>query len=152
MDISFAIDPEVVFPLVIVPSSFAALQPGEAVGPYPAGAVGGPSYSDFPPPAFPVGPYPVPAAAYGNPAPDPTQHANITSGYNNQWPQQAAPYGFPTAALLSSSVQHQAPTAPHLFQQGTEPPPYMSLFPPPSYIYGGTGSDHKGELQKEHKS
>ncbi|XP_075955491.1 arrestin domain-containing protein 3-like [Anarhichas minor] len=162
LDISFAVDPEVVFPLVIVPSGFAALQPGGAVGPYPAGAagpypagaggpyparaggpypagsvgpypagaVGAPSYSDFPPPAFPIGPYPVPAGsgAYGYPAPDPTQYANISSGYNNQWPQQAAPYGFPTAA--SSSVQPQAPTAPPLFQQGQEPPPYMSPFSP----------------------
>lgn len=138
LDISFAIDPEVVFPLVIVPSGLAALQPGGAVGPYPAGAggpypagaVGAPSYSDFPPPAFPIGPYPVPtgSGAYGYPAPDPTQYANISSGYNSQWPQQAAPYGFPTAA--SSSVQPQAPTAPPLFQQGEEPPPYMSPFSP----------------------
>ncbi|XP_068559975.1 arrestin domain-containing protein 3-like [Cebidichthys violaceus] len=193
LDISFAIDPEVVFPLVIVPSGFAALQPSGAVGPYPAGAVGpypagavgpypagavgpypagavgpypagavgpypagavgpypagavgpypagavgpypagavgAPSYSDFPPPAFPIGPYPVPAAsgAYGYPTPDPTQYANISSGYNNQWPQQA-PYGFPTA--VSSSVQPQAPTAPPLFQQGQEPPAYMSPFSP----------------------
>ncbi|XP_042338723.1 arrestin domain-containing protein 2-like, partial [Plectropomus leopardus] len=59
LDIKFAFDPEVVFPLVIVPSSFAALQPDEGVGPYPAGAAGGQSYSDFPPSAFPVGPYPV---------------------------------------------------------------------------------------------
>uniref|UniRef100_A0A3Q2VCC3 Arrestin domain-containing protein 3-like n=1 Tax=Haplochromis burtoni TaxID=8153 RepID=A0A3Q2VCC3_HAPBU len=34
LDISFAFDPEVVFPLVIVPSRYAAIQPGEAVGPH----------------------------------------------------------------------------------------------------------------------
>ncbi|XP_037634780.1 arrestin domain-containing protein 3-like [Sebastes umbrosus] len=49
LDISFAIGPAVVFPLVIIPASFATLQPGEALGPYPAGA---PNYSDFPSPAF----------------------------------------------------------------------------------------------------
>ncbi|XP_013769819.1 arrestin domain-containing protein 3-like [Pundamilia nyererei] len=37
LDISFAFDPEVVFPLVIVPSRCAAIQPGEAVGAYPPG-------------------------------------------------------------------------------------------------------------------
>ncbi|XP_039875600.1 arrestin domain-containing protein 3-like [Simochromis diagramma] len=37
LDISFAFDPEVVFPLVIVPSRYAAIQPGEAVGPHPPG-------------------------------------------------------------------------------------------------------------------
>ncbi|XP_006784162.1 arrestin domain-containing protein 3-like isoform X2 [Neolamprologus brichardi] len=47
VDISFATDPEVVFPLVIVPPSFAAFQPGEALGPYPPGTAGAPSYSDF---------------------------------------------------------------------------------------------------------
>uniref|UniRef100_A0A8C9XB76 Arrestin domain-containing protein 3-like n=1 Tax=Sander lucioperca TaxID=283035 RepID=A0A8C9XB76_SANLU len=123
LDISFAIDPQVVFPLVIVPSSFARPYP---VGPYSAGA---PSYSDFPPPAFPIGPYPVPAGsgAYGYPAPDPTQNGTI-SGCNNQWPQQAPPCGFSTAA--SSIMQQQAPTAPPLVQQGEDPPSYMSLFLP----------------------
>lgn len=141
LDISFAIDPEVRFPLVIVPYRFATLQSGEAVGPYPAGAVGAPSYSDFPPPAFPAGPYPVPAApgAYGYPAPDPTQHAN-TSDFNNQWPQQVTPYSFSAAAFPPSLVQHQAPTAPPLFQQ-VEPPTYTSLYPPFHDTYGRTGSD-----------
>ncbi len=129
LDISFAIDPEVKLPLVIVPSSFAAL--GVASGPYPAGAVGGPSYSDFPPPAFPTGPYPLPSGpnAYGYPALDPSQHANMTSGYNSQWPQQAPPCGFPSAAYPPSMVQPQVPVAPPVFKQ-EEPPAYTSISPP----------------------
>uniref|UniRef100_A0A8C9XER5 Arrestin C-terminal-like domain-containing protein n=1 Tax=Sander lucioperca TaxID=283035 RepID=A0A8C9XER5_SANLU len=124
LDISFAIDPEVVFPLVIVPST------------------GAPSYSDFPPPAFPIGPYPVPAGsgAYGYPAPDPTQSGTI-SGCNNQWPQQAPSYGFSTTA--SSIMQQQAPTAPPLVQQGEDPPSYMSLFYPSQDTLSRTGSEHK---------
>ncbi|XP_071338764.1 arrestin domain-containing protein 3-like isoform X2 [Trachinotus anak] len=72
LDIRFASDPEVVFPLVIVPAGFANLHPVEAMGPYPVGPVGGPGYSDFPSPAFPVGPH-------------------------HQWPQQPSPYGFSAA-------------------------------------------------------
>uniref|UniRef100_A0A8C9XCC6 Arrestin C-terminal-like domain-containing protein n=1 Tax=Sander lucioperca TaxID=283035 RepID=A0A8C9XCC6_SANLU len=124
LDISFATDPEVVFPLVIVPST------------------GAPSYSDFPPPAFPIGPYPVPAGsgACGYPAPDPTQNGTI-SGCNNQWPQQAPSYGFSTTA--SSLMQQQAPTAPPLVQQGEDPPSYMSLFYPSQDTLSRTGSEHK---------
>uniref|UniRef100_A0A8P4KJH7 Arrestin C-terminal-like domain-containing protein n=1 Tax=Dicentrarchus labrax TaxID=13489 RepID=A0A8P4KJH7_DICLA len=142
LDISFAIDPEVVFPLNIVPSGFATLHPGQAMGPYPAGAIGAPGYSDFPPPAFPTGPYPMPAGpgTYGYPAPNPTQHLNPTSGYN-QWPQQPAPYGYPNAAF--PPVPYQAPTAPPMFQQGEQPPNYMSLFPPSNGTFNTTGSDHK---------
>lgn len=127
LDISFAIDPEVVFPLLIVPVS------------YRAGTPGAPGYSDFPPPAFPIGPYPVPAGpgAYGYPAP----HANIASGFNSQQPQQATPYSFSAAAF--PPVQNQAATAPPLFQQGEELPTYMSLFPPPHDPYGSTGSNKK---------
>lgn len=127
LDISFAFDPEVVFPLFIVPSR-----------------IGAPSCSDFPAPAVPTGPYPVPAgpAAYGYPASDPTQHANTASGYNNQWPQPVAPYAFPPAAFPPPAVQHPPPTAPPLFQE-EEPPAYMSLFPPSHGTFGSTESDHK---------
>ncbi|KAK5871326.1 hypothetical protein PBY51_004212 [Eleginops maclovinus] len=142
LDISFAIDPTIKFPLVIIPSSLAALQSDQTVEPYPAGAFGAPTYTDFPPtafpppafppPAFPLGPYPVLAGsgAYVYQAPDPSQYANMTSGYNNQWPQPAAPYGFLSAA-------------PPSFQQGIEPPPDMSLFPPPQDAIRRTVSDYK---------
>ncbi|XP_059192191.1 arrestin domain-containing protein 3-like isoform X2 [Centropristis striata] len=137
LDISFAFDPEVVFPLIIVPSGFAALQPGEAVGPYPAGAFGAPSASDFPSPAFPTGAYPVAAGseAHRHPAQAPTQHENI-DGCNNKGPQQAPPHDSSTAA--SSTVQHQEPTASP--QQGEDPPSYVSIFPPSKDPQGETGS------------
>ncbi|XP_042277975.1 arrestin domain-containing protein 3-like [Thunnus maccoyii] len=113
VDISFATDPEVLFPLVIASSSVLTHQLGDDFGPYPAAAMGAPSYSDFPAPAYPSGPYPVPAApgAYGYQAPGP------------------APYGFASAAFPPSLVQHQDPSAPPQFQHG-EPPSYMSAFPP----------------------
>ncbi|XP_070689917.1 arrestin domain-containing protein 3-like [Pempheris klunzingeri] len=65
LDISFAFDPEVILPVVIVPPDLLlGPQPGVAMGPY--GAIGGPSNSDFPPPVMPMGPYP--AGAIGAPS------------------------------------------------------------------------------------
>lgn len=77
LDISFAIDPEVVLPLVIVPSSYMRFS--EDVGLYPDGAMGVPSDSDFPAGGFPEGANPVLAGsvAYAYPTPDPTQQANM---------------------------------------------------------------------------
>ncbi|XP_023138109.1 arrestin domain-containing protein 3-like [Amphiprion ocellaris] len=152
VDISFSFDPEVVFPLVLVPSSVLAFYTAEPMGPYQPAAVGGQSYSDFPPPAFPMGPNPVPigpgACQY---PPHPTQQVNMTSGYNNQWPQQTTPYGFPPAAFPPaayppSSVQPAAPTAPTAppqFPQGEDPPPYMALYPPAHDFLGSSGPDQK---------
>ena len=164
MDISFAFDPEVRLPLVIVPSLSATLPPGEDFGPYPPGAVGGPSKSDFPPPAVAMGPYPVGAmgapsyndfpppyvvptasGAYGYPAPGPgpTQPGNTASSYNNQSPQQPPPYSFLPLAFPPPSVQYQGPTAPPHFQQGEDPPTYTSLYPPVPDTFVGNGSDKK---------
>uniref|UniRef100_A0A7N6F6W1 Arrestin C-terminal-like domain-containing protein n=1 Tax=Anabas testudineus TaxID=64144 RepID=A0A7N6F6W1_ANATE len=125
LDIKFAIDPEIVFPLTIGPSSLTSFQPNEALGPYLAGAAGNPSYSDFPPPVFPVEPYPVHTGpgAYGYPTPYPSQQRD----YNNQWPHQAASSAPSSAAITSSSLP--VPVAPTQFQQEEEPPSYMSLFP-----------------------
>ncbi|XP_022048384.2 arrestin domain-containing protein 3-like isoform X1 [Acanthochromis polyacanthus] len=155
VDISFSFDPEVVFPLVLVPSSVLAFYAAEPMGPYQPAAVGGQSHSDFPPPAFPMGPNPVPIAAGAcQYPPHPTQQVNMASGYNNQWPQQTTPYGFPPAAFPpaaypQSSVQPAvptaptAPTAPPQFPQGENPPPYMALFPPAHDFLGRSGPDQK---------
>ncbi|XP_020513392.1 arrestin domain-containing protein 3 [Labrus bergylta] len=172
LDIRFAIDPEVVLPVVVAPAKCASRKHDESMGPYLSGPVGAPGHSDFPPPAFPVGPYPVPVGpsaplqpgqtlgpypagavgaqgysnfpppgpysaptgpgTYGYPAPHPAQPAPTTIGFNNQWPQQLPPYGYPPAAFPTSSVQPQAPAAQPQFQQGETPPTYMSLFPPPT--------------------
>ncbi|KAK2837405.1 hypothetical protein Q5P01_014617 [Channa striata] len=144
VDISFAIDPGVVFPLVIIPSSLAAFHPDGALGLYPSGAVGGPSYSDFRPPAFLVGAYPVPTGigAYGYPAPGTNQQMDV-SGYNNQQAQQAAPYGFSAAAFTAPSVQDPTPTVPPPFQQGAEPPSYMSIFPTSQDNPSSSGSKYE---------
>ncbi|XP_030592783.1 arrestin domain-containing protein 3-like isoform X2 [Archocentrus centrarchus] len=133
LDISFAFDPEVVFPLVIIPSRFAAMQSGEAGWAYPPGVAGAPSYSDFISPAFPAGfdPGATGSGAYQYPALDPTQHANITSGNYNQWPQGAASQGFSAPAFTSHSMHNPGPTALPRFQQEEQPPTYASLYPPP---------------------
>ncbi|XP_068461104.1 arrestin domain-containing protein 3-like [Clinocottus analis] len=128
LDISFAIDPKVVFPLVIVPSGAAALQPGEAAGPYPAGAFGAPSYSDFPPPAFPIGPYPVPAGsgAFGYPAP-PVPGGSGAFGYPAApVPEGPGTFGYPAAPVPAVSGAFGYPAAPE-----GEPPSYLSLYSPP---------------------
>lgn len=129
LDISFAFDPEVVFPLAVIPSRFTAMQSGEAGWAYPPGVAGAPGYSDFISPAFPAefDPVATGSGAYQYPALDPTQHANITSGNYNQWPQGAASQGF----SAPSSVHNPGPTALPQFQQEEQPPSYASLYPTP---------------------
>ncbi|XP_033974521.1 arrestin domain-containing protein 3-like [Trematomus bernacchii] len=161
LDISFAFDPEVLFPVVVVPLGFAPVpQPGVAAGPYPAGAVGGPSNSDFPSPVVSGHPYPVSpssgrsgnpgAPMYSAPPPPvypgnpmvfpcppsvyPAQPAHVSGAYNNQVPEIPFPYGTP----FSSSVIHPLPTAPTFQTPPAAPaiPPAPSLpaiNPPPSF-------------------
>ncbi|XP_071783582.1 arrestin domain-containing protein 3-like [Centroberyx gerrardi] len=137
LDISFASDPEIKFPLVIIPPGFSSVpQPGGAVGLYPPGAVGGPSNSDFPPPAVPVEPYPVPfgPGTYGYPAaPDPAQQSDMRSGYNNPLPQQASPYASPFSSSSSSSVHHPPPNAPAFHPPPTAPPMFGPSPTAPTY-------------------
>ncbi|KAM9393970.1 arrestin domain-containing protein 3-like [Pholidichthys leucotaenia] len=144
LDISWAVDPEVEFPLVIIPSRPARTQFGEAKGPYPHGVAGEPSYSDFPPPTFVTGFYSPPTVSSTThyPAPDPSQLAG-TSSYYNQWPQPAPPYGYPNAAFVPPSVQPPGPVAPPQFQQGEQPPSYASIYPPFPNTDEGSGSNHK---------
>lgn len=120
LDISFSSDPEVVFPVVIIPCGLS-----------PAGVVGGPSNSDFPPPAAFAGPYPpsphssgsiYPATSSQCPA-CPALYANTSDmhpghfagGYHNPVPQQPNPYGSPLSSSSSSlsssssSVLHPPP-------------------------------------------
>ncbi|KAK5871325.1 hypothetical protein PBY51_004211 [Eleginops maclovinus] len=154
LDISFSFDPKVLFPVVIVPLDFVpAPQPVVATSPYPARAAGGPSNSDFPPPAVSSHPYPVfpSSGSYGDPgaqmysAPPPVypgyptvfpcppavypaQSANVSGGYNNQVPQVPFPYGTPFSCSSSSSVLHPPPTAPTLQTSQSAP----AIQPPPS--------------------
>ncbi|XP_074494354.1 arrestin domain-containing protein 3-like isoform X1 [Sebastes fasciatus] len=153
LDISFAFDPEIIFPVVIIPPD---LEPGAAAGPYPAGAVGGPSNSDFSPPAVSVGRYPVSprSGSYGYPgtqrysAPTPTVYpgnplvsagppglypAQPSGGYNNPVPQLASPYGSPFSSSSSSSVLHPPPTAPTFHPPPSAPEIHPSPPPPPPF-------------------
>ncbi|XP_044052621.1 arrestin domain-containing protein 3-like [Siniperca chuatsi] len=153
LNISFASNPEVMFPVVIFPPDLApGPHPGVAVGPYPAGAVVGPSNSNFPPPAVSMGPYPASphSGSYGYPGaqrysapppvyPDnplvyagppgvyPAQSAHGSGGYNNPVLQLASPYGSPFSS--SSTVLHPPPTAPTF-----HPPPCApEIHPLPSF-------------------
>lgn len=160
LDISFAFDPEIIFPLVIIPKDLApGPQPHEAAGPYPAGAVGGPSYSDFPPSAVSMGPYPTsphsgsyrnpraqrnstpppvypgnPPVYAGSPGMYPAHPTHMSGGYNNPVRQRPSPYGSP----FSSPVLHPPPTAPAFQPPPSAPPfqpppsaPHLHPFPPP---------------------
>ncbi|KAM8761073.1 arrestin domain-containing protein 3-like [Acanthopagrus schlegelii] len=156
LDISFAFDPEVRLPLVIVPSLSATLPPGEDFGPYPAGAVGGPSKSDFPPPAVAMGPYP--AGAVGAPsysdfpppavAMGPYPAGAVGAPSYNYFPPPAFPtgsYGAPTAPG-AYGYPAPGPTQPgntaggYNNQWPQQAPPYSFLppaFPPPSMEHQG---------------
>ena len=87
LDISFASDPEIKFPMVMI-SPHLNLGPDETRQPYPPVAFGGPSSSDFPPPAACFVPPPG-ENAYGHPA-------AFGSGYSTV-PQQPPMYSaYPT--------------------------------------------------------
>ncbi|XP_029961451.1 arrestin domain-containing protein 3-like [Salarias fasciatus] len=153
LDISFAFDPKVVFPVAIIPRDLArGCQNGRAASPYPAGAAGGPSNSDFPAPRVFMGPYPTapPAGSYGYAgvqsysAPPPAYPGNppVYPGPAGVYPSQPAPgagayarpqvpypYGDPFTSL--SSTLHPPPTAPEFVPQACAPTAPPSQPPPP---------------------
>ncbi|XP_023138121.2 arrestin domain-containing protein 3-like [Amphiprion ocellaris] len=154
LDISFAFDPKIKFPVVILPPDIVSgFQSGVAMGPSPGGAVGGPSHSDFPPPQVSMGPYPAsphsggyrypavqsysaPPPAYpanppmytGPPCVYPSQPTHMSEGYNNPVPQQPSPYGSPFSSSSSSSVLHPPPAVPRFHSPPSAPE--IQPFPP----------------------
>ncbi|KAK0147290.1 Arrestin domain-containing protein 3 [Merluccius polli] len=110
LDISFSSDPEIKFPMVMI-SPHLNLRPDETRQPYPPVAFGGPSSSDFPPPAACFVPPPG-ENAYGHPA-------AFGSGYSTV-PQQPPMYSaYPTVPGAQPGAQPY-PTVP-----GAQPYPPM---------------------------
>ncbi|XP_029999619.1 arrestin domain-containing protein 3-like [Sphaeramia orbicularis] len=154
LDISFSFDPEIVFPVVIIPRDLTPgyvpsagpshsdfTPPAFQMGPYPPGATGGQSNSDFPPPAAHLSTPGYPAApAYSAPPPVypgypsvpgtsgmyPAPPTHMSGGYNPP-PQQPYPYGSPFSASSSSSMLHPPPSAPAFHPPSTDPA--MPQFP-----------------------
>ncbi|XP_036953202.1 arrestin domain-containing protein 3-like [Acanthopagrus latus] len=176
LDISFSIDPEVKLPLVIIPFSLETLQPAGAAGPfppgvagpYPAGAFGGPSKSDFPPPAVAMGPYPagaVGAPSYSNFPPPAVAMGPYPAGvvgapsYSN-FPPPAFPtgsYGAPTAPG-AYGYPAPGPTQPgntaggYNNQWPQQAPPYSfptGAFPPPSVQHQGPTAPPQFQLGED---
>ncbi|KAM4616440.1 arrestin domain-containing protein 3-like [Polymixia lowei] len=152
LDISFAFDPEVIFPLVIVPAGFTSIpQPGGAVGPYPAGAFGGPCNSDFPSPAASMGPYPVSSGpgAYGYPAvpspsdfpgysaqppaypANPPMYAGQPAMYPAQPPAMGGGYFNP---MPQQASPYGSPFSSSSSSPVHHPPPTAPMFPPPAPV------------------
>uniref|UniRef100_A0A671Y246 Arrestin C-terminal-like domain-containing protein n=1 Tax=Sparus aurata TaxID=8175 RepID=A0A671Y246_SPAAU len=156
LGISFAFDPEMRFPLVIVPSLFASLPPGKALAAHPAGTVGGPSKSDIPPPAVPMGPHP--AGAVGGPsnsnfpppavAMGPYPAGAVWAPSYSDIPPPASPtgsYSVPTAPgaygfPVPGPTQPGNPASGYNNQWPQQVPPYSfpaTAFPPPSVQHQG---------------
>ncbi|XP_025767757.1 arrestin domain-containing protein 3 isoform X2 [Oreochromis niloticus] len=126
LDISFAFDPEVTFPLVILPSRLAPIWPDEAVGQSvgEAGAAKATSYNNSSSPALPIGFDPVPtgSGACQSPTPNPPQDHDIKSGNYNQLPQGATSLGIPASASTVNSVQQPG------ILQGEPSPLFTSIY------------------------
>ncbi|XP_029367119.1 arrestin domain-containing protein 3-like isoform X2 [Echeneis naucrates] len=137
LDISFAFDLEINFPVVILPLGLAPqLQGATAAGPYPAWATAGPSTSNFSPPAMSMGPssphsrhtsrgyqsmYVAQRPAY------PAQPVRMSRDYNHPVPQPAgSPFSMPSNFVLRppppAPAFHPTPSAPEIY-----PPPSSAL-------------------------
>ncbi|XP_024131551.1 arrestin domain-containing protein 3 [Oryzias melastigma] len=155
LDISFAFDPEIIFPITILHSDVVSRFQHNVAAP---SDFGGPSNSVFPPPAVSMGPYPVSpqAGGYGYPAaqgfsaPPPEYPGQpqpyaappgmypplppTYEGYSNAVPQQPFPYGSGVSTSHLSPTgppNHQPPSAPPMDPQSSSPslapPAYSSL-------------------------
>ncbi|XP_076746631.1 arrestin domain-containing protein 3-like [Maylandia zebra] len=102
LDISFAFDPEVTFPLVILPSRLASIWPDEALGQSvgEGGAAKATSYN--------VHAVPTASGACQYPIPDPPQDDDIKGGNYNQLPQGATSLGLSAPAFTVDSMQQPA--------------------------------------------
>ncbi|XP_005922906.1 arrestin domain-containing protein 3 isoform X2 [Haplochromis burtoni] len=102
LDISFAFDPEVTFPLVILPSRLASIWPDEALGQSvgEGGAAKATSYN--------VHAVPTASGACQYPIPDPPQDDHIKGGNYNQLPQGATSLGLSAPAFTVDSMQQPA--------------------------------------------
>uniref|UniRef100_A0A3P9NCA4 Arrestin domain-containing protein 3-like n=1 Tax=Poecilia reticulata TaxID=8081 RepID=A0A3P9NCA4_POERE len=158
LDISFAFDPEIIFPVLIShPTLVFGANNSGPVGPYPVAAFGGPANSDFLPPAMAVGPYPAPPfsgpygypgaqspsapppaypsnpqAYYGPPGPYGPQPPPIYGAHSNPVPQGPSPYGSPFSPSSSSTMLHPPPPAPMFDVPPSGPqvqPPFSSVSP-----------------------
>ncbi|KAM4578933.1 arrestin domain-containing protein 3-like [Fundulus diaphanus] len=143
LDISFAFDPEIIFPVVIAHPMFRDRVSGN-MGPYPVEGFGGPTKSDFPPPAVAGGLYPsLPSCGpYGypgaqGPSAPPPVYPEVHNGPPGAYPPQPPsmypvpqgpfPYGPPTSFSSSSS-----PAAPAFNVPPSGPqiqPPFPSTIP-----------------------
>ncbi|XP_068560211.1 arrestin domain-containing protein 2-like isoform X2 [Cebidichthys violaceus] len=159
LDISFAFDPEIKFPVVVIPADLASgFQPGVAGGPYPAGAAGVPSNTDFPPPAVSMDPYP--SKAIGGPrnngfppptvfmGPYPVSPHSGSYGYPGAQRYSAPPPVYPDNPLVNAGPPAVYPAQPAHMSGGYNNPvqqlaspyrsPYLSssssslLHPPPT--------------------
>ncbi|XP_039875518.1 arrestin domain-containing protein 3-like [Simochromis diagramma] len=116
LDISFAFDPEVTFPLVILPSRLASIWPDEALGQSvgEGGAAKATSYN--------VHAVPTASGACQYPIPDPPQDDDIKGGNYNQLPQGATSLGFSAPAFTVDSMQQPA------ILQGEPSPLFTSIY------------------------
>ncbi|XP_041643465.1 arrestin domain-containing protein 3-like [Cheilinus undulatus] len=158
LDISFAFDPEIVFPIIICPPGLgSAVHPGVSARTSPVRAYGGSSNSNSPSHAVPYGPYPPspqsggyrypgfqmysPSQGASNYPPNmyPVQPVNMGRGYNNPSPQRESQYGSPFSS--SSSTLHPPPVAPaypsspSTPERQPPPPSAPELQPPPPFQY-----------------
>ncbi|XP_035761060.1 arrestin domain-containing protein 3-like [Neolamprologus brichardi] len=116
LDISFAFDPEVTFPLVVLPSRLAPIWPDEALGQSvgEGGAAKATSYK--------VHVVPTASDACQYPIPDPPLDDDIKEGNYNQLPQGATSLGFSAPAFSVDSMQQPA------ILQGEPSPLFTSIY------------------------